>query len=521
MLEKRLVDSRLAQQSEKLEKCLQEGGYGRKDGMVKKTPKVSANEYIISPRTLLDAPRASPPRQTPKSHEEPNVPAPSIVDSTAAQPGKEQDSTPRELVLHGDGNEPPDGFMQDLNKLLKKWSGNGLPALAVGKSSASEVPAQEPCAPGVSAERVSEALKSNNEYEKAFPEKEDVIADEAHEHSQQPASPRGTKIDLEKHVPPFNQVTLSDDNPDIRDNPQLDKGVEGLPSRVDQRHNFQGFLPTTQENLLTHNKRPLLPFPNPRARYTGPNLFMSPDSIYQRQIHEQEGSSNTARVSEAFSQHWFSAAEDEWPSSRSILRPKPRPLSRPPFFRPSSGLSLTPRNLHSRHHPAPVDEQYSRPPTHYRTPSRSNLSPAASCTDFPSGSAPRKQILSASREADPHPVPESVPVLLQSDLYENDPWQQAADDRTRDSTLGPAQFLFQNASHPTKSIHAMPRPYPRPDSFGTAVPTPGAAGDTATDALLASEPDDARVEAKFAADYAERAPHGDFPVGFWMPNKLY
>ena len=264
-------------------------------------------------------------------------------------------------------------------------------------------------------------------------------------------------------------------------------------------------------DVLTKRKANM-PFPNIRASHLGLSLFMSPDSIYERQMQE-DSFSQSPSVSTWGVSHLPSPILNRQSVSRSTFRP----LSRHSAIA-RSRLS-TARNRHnSIHQSISSNGPAGSLVAFYQTPSLSSFSPAAARghAPFAPGSSERGRVLAASKrhqaetpqatssQRQPpfaHEYEQQYSTVLEHEMHPNEPDQYPPTDFSPlpDNTFDAMPLRAEPSEFPHDDLNA-------PEVFEEEPLSPDVAMDYA-----------AEVPAQHQNDAADE----DFPADFWTPNKLY
>ena len=240
------------------------------------------------------------------------------------------------------------------------------------------------------------------------------------------------------------------------------------------------------------NLQSFVPFQNVSTRSAAPHLFMSPDSIYQRQMQDPKSRPTTSRVSGTFSPFWLSPAAVQRPVSRSTLRPFPRSFPKSHFARPFSAIhdfSLSNSSIYGNQAVIP-DE------SHYLTPSHSATLPSVKRTESRSHVSSMEQSRFFTRLAEVGTTPRKL-------------WQ----DQLKTQLESTHMTLANNNDAWQLAEHAM-EPADVGEMEGTAFP----------DNALGPHDDINIGHTIVAADSLQQNDatlDDDLPANFWAPNKLY
>ena len=282
--------------------------------------------------------------------------------------------------------------------------------------------------------------------------------------------------------------------------------------RQHSRHREDILVSAKQDHLIP-DYRHLMPFPNTHASHSGPSLFMSPESIYARQMYEQEARPRTARFTKPVYQYSPSSGLGQRPQSRATLRPSSRS-----FLRPLSRPFSRRYGLGSEYNAILANEEQLSPQIHYRTPSLSNLSAAERVNAY-STSTPGEpsrffavsepQLPEASCYAEDYQEETQSSIHLATDItpYSAN-WQEANRFEPLNDDIAVAPENVEAFSHPpTRSLGV---PYHH-DMENTA----------AEQALSEASREQRHIETAICPEAGPSNELAEFPAGFWTPNRLY
>ena len=394
------------------------------------------------------------------------------------------------------------GFLTELGQLLQKWNRREAPVSAIHDTriANSDIPPLE--------------LKEANHAEIAPGETEHHVTEETAQAQVTEPTEGVIEASMEKSLP------CGRDQLDVN---EVHTRCDPLPNAInDSSAKFQkdgqdreGFSVQTQQFKSNPNQLPLMPFPNTHGRHSGPSLLMSPESIYEKQIYEQEGYPSASRVADACPPYWPSPILGQRSQSRSTFRTTTRSYLRPPS-RPFSrryGISST-------YSPVLAPAQHWSPQYHYRTPSLSNFSAAERTNAYAESTPEEKSRFFAISE------PQHSDVISCAENYQHDHYPEAH--LPQNARLD--NIDWQGTEHFELSVENLAEP---PENAEPAFrPTTGSLGDPyhqyiedmrGEETFSEASRDqghlpDANVICTGAASLNELE---DFPARFWTPNKLY
>ena len=441
---------------------------------------------VISPAEKLMSLQGKVLVENYQSRERAPIVQPAVLDGNVAESKTAKNSNGQRT--HLDVLYTQQGFMNELGELLKKWNQK--------ETLVDEMPKA----------RAEKAVESTPPSQRS----QDGPHDGTHDPSEQKIDNKHDREQQRKIASCSNGDMLGSGCQNVGDNSfdseanaryclnreMADKAASSIqrPSRHDTS------APKKHEQSLFHlNRQPLMPFTQPNVRPGGPSLFMSPESIYTMQMHEQQPRCpSTYRQNESFSHYWPSLGQ--------------RPTSRA-TFRPHSHLSRPSRPFSARHGTGSANtcsianEPHLFPQNIYQTPSLSNFSSAVERANLYSDSTPGEQSrFFACLEDRCHDISYDV--------------QSFQPDSRPPSRYVPGTAVYRNSNlQPSK----LPPPFESHDLTSrpqtTSVTTPH---------FLDLE--NRSIERAFAEAAPDNEQHTDalvlpseenFPTRFWMPNRLY
>ena len=399
-------------------------------------------------------------------------------------------------------NDQENNFMSELGQLLRKWNRKEVPVGTVARSGTDGATRDVPQVEADETHHTETALlyseqqinEANLQTQKAKsigevvedPRFKDPISNEELQHVDEPYLP------YELHLGVINETSKT---------PQQHSEHKGNDSV------------SAKQDHITPDYRHLMPFPNTHARHRGPSLFMSPESIYARQMHEQEARPRTARFTKPVLQYSPSTELGQRPQSRATLKPASRSFSRP-LSRPFSSRY----GLGSEYSAIVTNEQQLSPQIHYRTPSLSNLSAVERVNAYSTSTLGEQsrffavsepQIPGGSCYTEDCPEETQSSNHLATDItpYSAN-WQEVM-------RVGP---LNEDVAMPPENVEAPSRPPTRSlgvlydhDMENTAV----------EQALLEASREQRPIASAICREPTASNELDEFPAGFWTPNRLY
>ena len=406
-----------------------------------------------------------------------------------------------------DQNEKEQSFMEDLGKFFQKWATAEPPVFRTADPN-----------PGVIAVQRQDAIANKNENtdptrscsRKARNGKE--MAKQVGPIETAHKNPNDKPKQDDSHAAPFKDPSDAqiDDQVETRTTDELTPQAQSLELPR------QGYFEANQQTTVPMNPQAAMPFPNVHARHLGPSLFLSPDSIYERQIQEQEANSVTARRPNRLSGPWHSRLLDEPSTSTSTSQPFSRHFAQP-VLRPETVKS----HFNSPSLPPPSTRHLSAQ-IHYQTPSMSSFSTAAQRSrrwDNLVRTTPEHSRFFSHSSAGAPPDPRNLCHSNESTELQ-DPILHRLHSRQDSEDAGQAA-----PSAHSFSIHYIP-PVPWNKSPSIAEETIDEPPYTLTGFFEHSmfKAPSAEVQSHGAeplALYQDGGTDEDFPANFWAPNKLY